>query len=130
MSSKSFVIAAACVAAMFFQSFAVQQAEAGLPRIQIPLTSTGVVPAAKGRARYEADTTRRKLNIEAENLIGLEGRPAVFYVKGVVVGRSTVTVGRTKFEVDTDLGQNVPVIAAGTTVTIVINGRAIVRGSF
>ena len=129
MSSKSLVIATSVVAAMFFQ-FSAHQVVAGLPRTEIVLTSTQVVPGAKGRARYEASTVRRKLNVQAENLASLEGRPAVLYVAGVVIARTTVTLGKAKIELDTNLGQRVPVIVPGTAVSIVINGRAIVTGSF
>ncbi len=129
MSSKSVFLVASVVAAMFFQINATRVV-AGLPKTEIILTSTQVVPAAKGRARYEASAVRRKLNVQAENLASLEGRPAVLYVAGVVVARTTVTLGKAKFELDTNLGQRVPVIATGTAVSVVINGRAIVTGSF
>lgn len=74
---------------------------------------------AKAKAEYKDIGGEREFQVEAENLRTLRGRALSIRVNGVVVGRMRINAfGNGRFSRNTDLGQAVPVITAGSKVVI------------
>lgn len=71
--------------------------------------------ATKGKAKYEQRGNRRKFSYELQN--GVPGSVVSVRRAGSVVGTFTVDAfGRGKFELDTNLGQSVSIMAAGDVI--------------
>lgn len=100
--------------------------------IRINLAGSGQYPNAKGTAKYKAAGGEREFQVELENVRSLAGKSVDIYVNGTKVGSATVSsLGTARFSRNTDLGQTVPNIVAGSRVQIKTKaGVLIVSGQF
>ena len=95
------------------------------------LTPTAAGPAvAKGKAKFDQSASRTNFSVEAENLRGLNGQTASFFVNGTQVGSAVIALGRAKVELTNQRGGTVPAVSAGTKVEINVGLTTILRGSF
>ena len=95
------------------------------------LKPTAAGPAvAKGKAKFDQSASRTNFSVEAENLRGLNGLTASFFVNGTQVGSTVITLGRAKLELTNERGGKVPAVAAGTKVEINVGLTTILSGSF
>lgn len=100
--------------------------------IRIALRGSAQYPNAKGTAKYKADGGEREFQVELENAKPLAGKMVDVYANGAKVGSFKVTaLGTGRLNRNTDLGQNVPAIGAGSAIQIKTRaGVLIVSGSF
>ena len=95
------------------------------------LKPTAAGPAgAKGKAKFDQSASRTNFSVEAENLRGLNGQTASFFVNGTQVGSAVIALGRTKVELTNQRGGKVPAVSAGTKVEINVGLTTILSGSF
>jgi hypothetical protein len=99
---------------------------------KIVLGPTKAFPGAKGAAEYQAQPGQRDLQVEVEHIRALKGRQVVFYVGGARIGSARVNrFGKADLSRNTELGQRVPQISAGTKVMVrTSRATTIVSGSF
>jgi hypothetical protein len=104
-------------------------------RVRIPLAGAaigGMMPQGHADFRTRADGNRT-LEVEAEDVNLAPGSALVVLVNNVEIGR--IILGPTfegEIELETEHGQAVPVVAQGTTVTVVnaATGATILAGAF
>jgi hypothetical protein len=98
---------------------------------QIALTPSGRY-VLTGGAQYQSQPGQRELQVELEHLATLRGNSLVVRVNDAVVGSMKVAPnGIAQLTKNTELGQRVPAIAHGSTVTVkTANGAAITSGRF
>jgi hypothetical protein len=98
---------------------------------QISLTPSRLY-ALTGGAQYQSQPGQRELQIELEHLAALRGNSLVVRVNGAVVGSMKVASnGTAQLTKNTELGQHVPTIRHGSTVTVkTANGTAVTSGRF
>ena len=98
---------------------------------QISLAPSGKY-ALTGSAQYQSQPGQRELQVELGHLATLRGNSLVVRVNGAVVGSMKVAPnGIAQLTKNTELGQRVPAIAHGSTVTVkTANGAAITSGRF
>jgi hypothetical protein len=98
---------------------------------QIALAPSGKY-VLTGGAQYQSQPGQRELQVELEHLATLRGNSLVVRVNGAVVGSMKVAPnGIAQLTKNTELGQRVPAIAHGSTVTVnTANGAAITTGRF
>lgn len=110
-------------------------AEEMLSDIRIGATLTGapiggVSPAGFAEWRLE-DDGRKRLDVQASSLNLPAGTVLVISVNNAVVGQMGVsTFGTGFFRIDTNDGQNVPVISAGMPVLVTNGGNTVLAGTF
>jgi hypothetical protein len=99
---------------------------------RIVLRPANAFPAAKGSAKFSAKPGERELQVEVEHIRRLAGKRVVFFVAGKKLAVAKVSaLGAARIERNTERGQFVPRISAGTVVSVkTALGRLIVRGSF
>ena len=99
---------------------------------RIVLKAARAFPAAKGSAKFKATAEERELQVEVEPIRRLAGKRVVFFVARKKLGTRKVNVfGAAPIERNTERGQFVPGVSAGTNVTVrTAAGALIVRGSF
>ena len=99
---------------------------------RIVLKAAKAFPAAKGAAKFRAREGERELQVEVEHIRRLAGKRVVFYVGGKRRGTAKVNgLGEARFARNTELGQAVPAVTAGTKVRVrTAAGLLIVFGSF
>jgi hypothetical protein len=98
----------------------------------IALTASAQFPNAKGKAVYKVDGSEREFQVEVENVKKLAGTRLGLFVNGTKIGGMLVnSLGEARFNRNTDLGQAVPLIKAGTTVQVrTAGGVLIASGKF
>jgi hypothetical protein len=98
---------------------------------QISLTPSGTY-AVTGGAQYQSQPGQRELQVELEHLAALRGSPLVVRVNGAVVGAMRVASnGIAQLTKNTELGQRVPAIGHGSTVTVkTASGATVTSGRF
>jgi hypothetical protein len=95
-----------------------------------------LVPSGKyvltGGAQYQSQPGQSELQVELEHLATLRGNSLVVRVNGAVVGSMKVASnGIAQLTKNTELGQRVPAIGRGSTVTVqTANGAAVTSGRF
>ena len=95
------------------------------------LKPTAAGPAvAKEKAKFDQPASRTNFSVEAENLRGLNGQTAAFFVNGTQVGSAVIALGRAKIELTNQRGGTVPAVSAGTKVEINVGLTTILSGSF
>jgi hypothetical protein len=106
-------------------------ASATTANFQISLTPSGKY-ALTGGAQYQSQPGQRELQVELEHLATLRGNSLVVSINGAVVGSMRVaTNGIAQLTRNTELGQRVPAIAHGSTVTVkTSSGAAVTSGRF
>lgn len=101
-------------------------------RVEIALTRPADAPFAnaKGKARYSSKSSERELQVEVENVP--VGTVITFAYNGVSFGTATANALReARINVNSKLGQTVPMVGAGGLVTASTTaGAVIVSGSF
>jgi hypothetical protein len=99
---------------------------------RIVLKSAKAFPAAKGSAKFKATAEERELQVEVEHIRRLAGKRVVFVVGGKKVASAKVNrFGAAEVNRNSERGQFVPAVRAGTSVKVKTAGGAlIVRGSF
>jgi hypothetical protein len=99
---------------------------------RIVLKSAKAFPAAKGSAKFKATAEERELQVEVEHIRRLAGKRVVFVVGGKKVASAKVNrFGAAEINRNSERGQFVPAVRAGTSVKVKTAGGAlIVRGSF
>lgn len=104
---------------------------ASATRIEIALTrpADAVYRNAKGKAKYATKTGERELQVEVENVPA--GTVLTIAVGGTSAGSATADAfGKARLNLNTTLGQTVPMVSAGTTVTVTSAAGPVVSGSF
>jgi hypothetical protein len=99
---------------------------------RITLKPAKAYPAAKGSAKYKAKAGERELQVEVEHIRRLAGRRVVIAVAGVRLGAARVSaLGAAQINRNTERGQRVPQVSAGTVMKVLTAGGAtVVSGSF
>jgi hypothetical protein len=99
---------------------------------RIVLKSAKAFPAARGSAKFKATAEERELQVEVEHIRRLAGKRVVFVVGGKKVASAKVNrFGAAEVNRNSERGQFVPAVRAGTSVKVKTAGGAlIVRGSF
>jgi hypothetical protein len=121
---KSKIIAAAVAAAMMIAMlsvFATQAAHATTtPTVnwQIAMKPASAYPTTTGTAQYQSQPGQRELQVELEHLKSLAGKSVTFYANGAKFGTAKVSsFGIVQIDRNTELGQPVPSMVHGSTVT-------------
>jgi hypothetical protein len=99
---------------------------------RIALKPGKTFPAAKGSAKFTVKPGERELQVEVEHIRRLAGRQVVFVVAGAKLGAAKVsTLGAARLNRNSERGQRVPQVKAGTLVKVrTAGGRTVVSGSF
>jgi len=99
---------------------------------RIVLKSARVFPAAKGSAKFKATAEERELHVEVEHVRRLAGKRVVFIVGGKQIATKKVNrFGAAEINRNSQRGQFVPAVGAGTSVKVKTAGGAlVVKGSF
>jgi hypothetical protein len=99
---------------------------------RIVLKAAKAFPAAKGSATFKAKPGERELEVEVEHIRRLAGKRVAFFLAGKRLGTARVSAfGEARIERNTERGQFVPAVSAGTGVRArTAAGILIVKGSF
>jgi predicted PilT family ATPase len=99
---------------------------------RIALEPVKAFPAAKGSAKFKAKPSERELQVEVEHIRRLAGRRVVVVVGGAKLGTAKVSaLGAARLSRNSELGQRVPQVSAGTVVKVRTGGgTTVVKGSF
>jgi predicted PilT family ATPase len=99
---------------------------------RIALKPVKAFPAAKGSAKFKAKPGERELQVEVEHIRRLAGRRVVVVVGGAKLGTAKVSaLGAARLSRNSELGQRVPQVSAGTVVKVRTGGgTTVVKGSF
>jgi hypothetical protein len=102
-------------------------------RIQASLTGApinGVTPTGFSEHRLD-DSGRRRLSVQANSLNLAAGTVLEIFINDALVGQMSVDGFSNAFlSIDTNNGQNVPVVNFGNPIQVRQNGTAILSGSF
>lgn len=127
-------VLAAFVAVLLLGTFMIAPAAhaKGGDAARIALRGSAQYPNAKGTAKYKAEGGEREFQVELENAKSLAGKTVDVYANGAKVGSFKVTtLGTGRLNRNTDRGQSVPMIRAGSAIQIKTRaGVLIVSGSF
>jgi hypothetical protein len=98
---------------------------------QIPLVP-GQSGKGTGSSQYQAQPGQRELQVEVEHLRSLAHTRVLVQVNGARVGWAAVSRnGVAQLSRNTELGQRVPAISHGSTVTVTTGyGRVLLSGSY
>lgn len=98
---------------------------------QVRLQPAKAYPHARGSAQYQAQTGQRELQVEVEHIRSLQGKRVLFYVNGSKVGAALVNrLGKAELSRNTERGQQVPQVAAGSKVIVRTSHALVASGSF
>ena len=99
---------------------------------QIPLTTNLAHLGTSGSAQYQAQPGQREFQIELHRLASLRGSSLLVRINGGAVGSMKVaTNGIAQLTQNSELGQKVPPITHGSTVTVKTTaGLVIATGHF
>ena len=99
---------------------------------QIPLTGAAAYGKANGSAQYQSQPGQRERQVEVQRVRSLAGKTVVFSAAGMTLGTAKVSArGQADVTRNTDIGQKVPSIAHGSSVTVrTTGGKLIVSGRF
>ncbi|MFQ5703671.1 MAG: hypothetical protein ACE5HT_06585 [Gemmatimonadales bacterium] len=98
-------------------------------RIEARLSGSAAFPDASGRARFRDRGGERELQIQVED--GPANAMVTFLVNGTAVGTATTdAIGDASLSLNSDLGNSVPNVAAGTSISVSAGGTVVVSGSF
>ena len=101
------------------QAATAQRASSTSVNWQIPLRAGRTVARATGSSQYQTQPGQRELQVEIERLASLAGRSLVVRVNGASIGTIKVSqTGIAQLTRNTELGQTVPMIGHGSTVTV------------
>jgi hypothetical protein len=122
MSKIGLSLASMALFGMLAASTLSAQAQSGEVRVKAKMASG----AASGQADYRERGSRRRLNVQAEDLPSTTGSPQPVFVNGSQVGTMALTACPLpamqllcgEMELNTQDGQQVPVITRGQIVSI------------
>ena len=99
---------------------------------QIPLKPRPAYRRASGSAQYQAQPGQREFQVEIERLASLAGTSLLVQVNNAKVGWMKVSkTGIAQLNRNSELGQRVPAIVHGSTVTVKTKaGVVIASGTF
>jgi len=99
---------------------------------RIQLRGSAQYPNANGTAKYKNIGGEREFQVELEDARALRGKTLTVYANGAKVGTFKVNnLGNGRLERNSDQGQNVPNISAGSQIQIkTAAGVLVVSGSF
>ena len=100
---------------------------------QVPLHAGPAFAKTTGSAQYQVQTGQREFQVELNRLRSLAGRSVLVRANGAKVGWAKVSsTGIVQLTRNTELGQRVPQIAHGSTVSVVTGagGTLIASGTF
>jgi len=108
------------------------QAAASTANWQISMKGGTAYPKANGSAQYQSQPGQRELQVEVQHVRSLAGKTVVFSAAGMTLGKVKVSaLGQADITHNTELGQKVPSIAHGSSVTVrTTAGKLIVLGRF
>jgi hypothetical protein len=100
--------------------------------LQISLTGRHAYPRAAGSSQYQAQPGQSEFQVEVEHVRSLAGKQLLVKVNGATVGRVKVSrQGRADLTLNSELGQQVQAITAGSVITVTkAAGTLIVSGSY
>jgi hypothetical protein len=89
-------------------------------------------PGVAGTAQYEVNQGQRELQVEVAHVRSLAGRSVAIFVGGTKVGSARVNSrGVVEFSRNTEHGQRVPQVGAGTPIAVAtVPGALMLVGSF
>lgn len=128
MKRRSRIVAAAILAAVLITP-AVALAAINW---QIAMHGSTGYPQANGSAQYQSQTGHREVQVEVQHVRSLAGQTVVFTAGGMKLGSQRVSArGQADITRNTELGQKVPLIAHGSTVSVqTASGRLVTSGRF
>jgi ABC-type transport system substrate-binding protein len=86
---------------------------------QIALKPGTAYPTATGSAQYQAQPGQREFQLEVDHIKALAGQSVQILVNGTAIGQAKVSsLGIAQFDRNTELGQKVPYIVHGSTVSV------------
>ena len=97
-------------------------------RMGIVLVGSSAFPDAGGKARFRDRGGERQLQIQIED--GPANGTLVFSVDGFVVGEATILLGRAKIRLNSDDGDDVPLVGPGSTVSVMFGMLVVASGNF
>ncbi len=99
---------------------------------QIAMKPAKADPRTTGTAQYQSQPGQRELQAELEHLPSLAGKRVIFYTNGSKFGVAKVSKrGIVQIDRNTELGQAVPQIVHGSTLTArTATGTLIARATF
>lgn len=99
-------------------------------RIALRVVAGSPFPSASGKAKFKISGAERELQLEAESV--RVGTVLQFHVGGVLVGTATAnSLGNARLNLNSTLGQSVPMSVAGQSVTVSLtDGTRVLAGSF
>jgi hypothetical protein len=129
---KRFRISTGVVLALVVALTVAVPAVFGAANTQIPLTPSKAFPRATGSAQVQVQSTQREFQVEVEHIRTLAGRKVLVYVAGSKIGAARVNrLGIAELTRNTERGQQVPMIGAGTAVSVwTSRGSLVVLGTF
>jgi hypothetical protein len=135
MKKQWFMVAmlVAFVASLALTSLALAPvAQANNADIRIALKGSAQFPNAKGTAKYRDRGGEQEFQVEVENVKKLAGKRLGVFVNGNNVGTMRINqFGAGRLELNSDRGDNVPAISAGSKVQVKTGaGVLVVSGQF
>ena len=123
---------AAAMVAMPATALAGAATTASVANWQIPLKGSTAYPKANGSAQYQSQPGQREIQIEVQHIRSMTGKTVVYSAAGTTLGHAKVSrLGQADITHNTELGQKVPPISHGSTVTVrTAGGALIVSGRF
>jgi hypothetical protein len=108
------------------------QSTLGTVNREITLHPSSAFPRASGNSQYQSQPGQAEFQAEVEHVVALKGQLVTVSVSGVMIGKARVSsLGIAHLERNTELGQKVPAITAGSTVKIsTAAGAVIVSGKY
>ena len=99
---------------------------------QITMRGSAAYPKANGSAQYQSQPGHREVQVEVQHVRSLAGQTVIFTAGGMKLGRQKVSArGLADVTRNTELGQKVPLIAHGSTVSVrTAGGRLVTSGRF
>lgn len=133
--SKIVAVAVAAAVIILLGAFTTQRATATTtPTVnwQTALKAAKAYPRTTGTAQYQSQPGQRELQAELEHLRSLAGKRVMFYANGSKFGVAKVSKpGIVQINRNTELGQAVPQIVHGSTLTArTAAGTLIARARF
>lgn len=101
--------------------------------LQTPVHAGPSYPTATGTAQYQSQPGQREFQVELNHLKSLAGRSVLIRANGANVGWAKVSsTGVVQLTRNTELGQSVPHITRGSTVSVSTGaaGTLIASGTF
>jgi hypothetical protein len=86
---------------------------------QVQLKGSRAYPTATGSAQYQSQPGQRELQLEVYRIRSLAGKSVVFYAGATKLGtRKVSATGIAQIDRNTELGQSVPTIVRGSTMSV------------